>query len=155
DAAERDGSARRGDDHQRGATRTGRAVGETRRRAIERGEVLIFCTTHVAVPPGSSRWRHPLPRTLMTARLGLLLLFLTLGVFAALPVTAASAGDVGDADAVMPERGAVAEPVALDPAGALYTDAALDGILARDAFDAAYASVAARGFDVNSGTLAI
>lgn len=82
----------------------------------------------------------------MTARLGLLLLFLTLGAVASLPVTSASAGAI-EAEAAV--------SVAPDPAAALYEDAALEGVLAREAFDAAYASVAARGLAVNSGTLAI
>jgi hypothetical protein len=91
----------------------------------------------------------------MTARLGLLLLFLTFGSAAVLPLTSASAGAIGAAEAAVPVREDAAVPVAVDPADALFTDAGLDGILAREAFDAAYASLAARGLDVNSGTLAI
>lgn len=91
----------------------------------------------------------------MTARLGLLLLFLTLGTVAVLPVASASAGAVGAAKAAREVLADAADPVAVDPADALYMDAGLEGILARDAFDAAYASVAARGLDVTSGTLAI
>lgn len=83
----------------------------------------------------------------MTARLGLLLLLLTIGTVALLPVTPASAGAAGSVR--------TAAPVAVDPADALFHDAGLDGILARDAFDAAYASVVARGLDVTTGTLAI
>lgn len=91
----------------------------------------------------------------MIARLGLLLLYLSLGTFAVLPMTSASAGAAGVVDAVVPVLEVAAVPVAADPADALYADAGLDGILAREAFDAAYASVVARGLDVNSGTLAI
>lgn len=91
----------------------------------------------------------------MTARLGLLLLFLTLGTLAVLPMTSVSAGTAGASDAALPAAEDAAVPVAPDPAGALYSDAGLDGVIAREAFDAAYASVVARGLDVTSGTLAI
>lgn len=80
----------------------------------------------------------------MIAQLGVLLLLLLWSGAAGNEVAA------GSAEAAAREAAA---PVS--PADALYDDVGLEGIIARDAFSAAYTSATERGLDIGHATLAI
>lgn len=92
----------------------------------------------------------------MSTRLGAWSLCVILSAVVLLPaaatsVTSATAATPAFSDHIV----SVPRPVAPRTANARYDDLGLNGILARDAFDAAYASLTAHGFDASRGTLAI
>lgn len=84
---------------------------------------------------------------------GLMLVAACLAVGTALAPAAAWSGATPASMASAHPNGLA--PTVSDPAGALFDDLRLEGIITRDAFTSAYQSVSSRGLAVGSGTLAI
>ncbi len=93
----------------------------------------------------------------MTARLGLLQLCFIVSAAVLLSAASGSSASVPMIDPMivpMVEASTSATATAADP-DAVYDDAGLTGIIAREVFEAAYESIVAHGLEASSGTLAI